>query len=263
MGRISGRIFGFSGFFVFVCSDFGLLRSDIVLYTRAVFPTAGVGVQALHYGPIQFVLVEFVGRMFGRIFGFRDLSGFRPGFGLMRPVIVSSTRARFPNVGVFGACIMNRFLLFVVEFVGRDVGACDGLSCFYICCICLVWFGLLSVFMVARYLCFVQVGFIVCAAGLGPIVCRHGAVFVASLSHSCRCPFVQPTPQVSGRELWLASYRPHSGYGLVSPGIVLGTREVFPNARVGVPDLYHGQIFVNFGRICGREFWCICGFVNS
>ena len=55
MGRIFGRIFEFSDFSGFP-SDFGLMNSELVPYTSAVFPNAMVGFQYLHYGQILAIL---------------------------------------------------------------------------------------------------------------------------------------------------------------------------------------------------------------
>ena len=70
MGRIFGRIFGFYNFLGFRLG-FRLFSSKIVLATCAVYSTAGVGVQDLHYGPVLDDLCRSCGWNFRAFCDFR------------------------------------------------------------------------------------------------------------------------------------------------------------------------------------------------
>ena len=119
--RICSEFFGFH-------SDFGLVSSNIVRDTRAVFPKAGVRDQDLYYAPILIICGRIRGPDFlsdFRIFGFLDCSSIFRSIELRN----RSVHPRDVPEGAsesLGLALWTDSGNLCVEFVGRNFGAFDG-----------------------------------------------------------------------------------------------------------------------------------------
>ena len=140
MGRIVFRIFGLSDLVCFP-GYFGLVSSDIVLDTRAVFPNSGLIFQDLHYGPAMAFVCRICGAGFWCFWGFSHFAGPLPDLGLMSSLVFPDARAGSPNAGVRVQDLHDLpKLSILVEFVGWNFGACGGFSGFAFLCY-LDWFS--------------------------------------------------------------------------------------------------------------------------
>ena len=117
MGRIFGRIFGFSDFSG-LRAKFGHIRSVSVLHIRAVFPNAGMRVQDRHYGLILVIFwlnsLAAIFVIFYKFFRFRTFSSWSWPDQFMYRILNPRGVFRMPG-WEFRHCIIDGFLLFLLN----------------------------------------------------------------------------------------------------------------------------------------------------